>query len=56
VVREESRGLYDRRGKSDLVFYNDDIMRRIRDYPENWLDLPDDELYALSLKIAKNPS
>ena len=31
-----------------LVFETDHIARRVRVYPANWADLPDDELYALS--------
>lgn len=31
-----------------LVFENTKIARRVRVYPQNWRDLTDEELYALS--------
>ncbi len=31
-----------------LVFLGTSAARRVRTYPANWRDLPDDELYALS--------
>jgi hypothetical protein len=40
---------YDRRGSSTLVFYTDETMRRVRQFPANWHTLSDDELYALSM-------
>jgi hypothetical protein len=48
VVREVAGGSYDRRGTTTLVFTTDDAMRRVRQYPANWFDLPNDALYALS--------
>ena len=33
-----------------LLFTTDNVMRRIRRFPENWHSLTDAELYALSLK------
>ena len=38
---------FDRRNSSSLVFESDTV-RRVRNYPENWRDLRDDELFALS--------
>ena len=49
TVRELAPGRLDRRSGSTLVFDTDEIMRRIRVYPENWFDLSDADLYALSL-------
>lgn len=34
---------YDRRGSS-LVFECEDVVRRVREYPRHWLELPDAEL------------
>ena len=31
-----------------LIFYGHSSARRVRDYPKNWLDLSDEQLYALS--------
>ena len=31
-----------------LVFENDRVARRVREYPANWRDLSDEQLYALS--------
>ncbi|HKW46330.1 MAG TPA: hypothetical protein VJN70_02765 [Gemmatimonadaceae bacterium] len=31
-----------------LIFETDGIARRVRTYPANWAELPDDELYVLS--------
>lgn len=49
-VREISGPTYDRRGSGSLVFLSDDVMRRVRDYPPDWHTLPDEALYALSLR------
>lgn len=34
---------YDRRGAS-LVFESENVVRRVRDYPANWRELPDADL------------
>ena len=31
-----------------LVFYGPGTARRVREYPANWMELSDDELYAVS--------
>lgn len=49
-VREVPHPPYDRRAGSCLIFDTTDAARRVRDYPANWFDLTDDELFALSLK------
>jgi hypothetical protein len=39
---------FDRRSGSSLIFESDDTIRRVRNYPENWRELSDEELFALS--------
>ena len=53
VVREVPAPQFDRRGGTHLVFDGELVMRRVRVFPPNWLDLTDDELYALSLRIER---
>lgn len=36
--------------KPSLLFTTDNLMRRIRAFPDNWHSLADTDLYALSLK------
>ena len=31
-----------------LIFFSDGLGRRVRDYPANWRELTDEELYAVS--------
>ena len=38
---------YDRRGPT-LVFESENIVRRVRRYPENWRELTDEDLFRLS--------
>ena len=33
------------------MFDGETIMRRVRDFPENWMELSDEELYALSQRV-----
>jgi hypothetical protein len=33
-----------------LVFERPEVVRRVRDYPRDWADLSDDQLYRLSLR------
>jgi hypothetical protein len=42
----ELTSAYDRRGTS-LVFESENVVRRVRDYPKNWRDLPDHDLVPL---------
>jgi hypothetical protein len=44
----EQPPVYDRRRRPDLVFESEGVIRRVRNYPTNWLDLTDDELIAVS--------
>lgn len=40
--------VYDRRSQPSLVFVSDVAMRRVRNYPAQWWELPDDVLMAVS--------
>jgi hypothetical protein len=40
--------VFDRRNTLWLVFENDDSVRRVRDFPEQWRTLSDKDLFALS--------
>lgn len=48
-VREVTVPDYDRRGGTNLIFENPEVMRRVRAFPPNWRELSDAELYSLSL-------
>jgi hypothetical protein len=48
-VREVGPPAYDRRASASLIFYTDEVMRRVRQFPPNWRELSDEELYALSM-------
>jgi hypothetical protein len=39
---------FDRRCTPSLVFESDHTVRRVRDFPEQWRTLSDDDLFALS--------
>lgn len=47
-VVERPFGQYDRRRGLSLIFSSDSAVRRVRDYPADWIDLPDEALAALS--------
>jgi hypothetical protein len=47
-VYELGPASYDRRGSNTLVFESEGVIRRVRNYPENWRDLSVEELVALS--------
>lgn len=40
---------YDRRSRPDLLFESEYVMRRVRNYPSDWRELSDEQLFALSL-------
>ena len=42
---------FDRRATASLVFESDAMMRRIRNYPADWRQLDDAELFALSWRV-----
>jgi hypothetical protein len=44
----ESHSPFDRRHGPTLLFESDAVVRRVRDYPANWRELSDDDLYAVS--------
>jgi len=44
----EQPSSYDRRNSPDLVFESASVIRRVRNYPDNWADLSDEELLAIS--------
>jgi len=39
---------FDRRSTPSLIFENEHVMRRIRNYPADWRTLTDEDLFALS--------
>lgn len=39
---------YDRRGGNTLVFETDGVIRRVRNFPDNWRELSPQALLALS--------
>ena len=41
---------YDRRRGRSLIFASETAVRRVRDFPDNWMDLSDDDLALLSWK------
>ena len=47
-VFEQAFNDYDRRSGMSLIFSSDNVVRRVRDYPVDWMDLPDVELARLS--------
>jgi len=51
LVQEIRDWGYDRRASSSLVFTSDDVMRRVRHYPQHWTELSDAELLKLSFGV-----
>ena len=47
-VFEQAFSDYDRRSGMSLIFATDAAVRRVRQYPPSWFELPDDELLMLS--------
>ena len=47
-VYEQAFGDYDRRNGTSLIFASDAAVRRVRDFPPDWMQLTDDELLAVS--------
>ena len=39
---------YDRRRGPSLIFEGSDVVRRVKRYPDNWRELDDETLFALS--------
>jgi hypothetical protein len=44
----ESTTAYDRRTRAGLVFESEAVMRRVRNYPSNWAELSDEQLFLVS--------
>jgi hypothetical protein len=49
-VYEQAFSEYDRRSGVSLIFSSDAAVRRVRDYPDNWVTLSDAQLTELSWK------
>ncbi len=49
-VHEQAFSDYDRRRGVSLIFSSDNTVRRVRNYPANWMTLSDAELALLSWK------
>jgi hypothetical protein len=47
-VYEQAFSDYDRRSGLSLIFSGDSAMRRVRNYPRDWMTLTDAELVKLS--------
>ncbi|HEY2377087.1 MAG TPA: hypothetical protein VGH98_14020 [Gemmatimonadaceae bacterium] len=48
LVYELPPAPFDRRSSPSLVFETENAVRRVRVYPEDWRELPDHDLFALS--------
>ena len=44
IVRETPLPAFDRRSGSCLIFERAEVVRRVRNFPANWLDLSEKEL------------
>lgn len=51
VVYELPASPLDRRTSPSLVFESEGTVRRVRNYPRDWRELGDEELFALSWTI-----
>ena len=47
-VYEQAFSDYDRRSGMSLIFASESAVRRVRDYPPEWMQLSDEELLSLS--------
>ncbi len=50
LVYEQAFADYDRRSGMSLIFSSDSAVRRVRDYPADWIRLSDEDLAELSWK------
>ena len=48
LVREAASPSFDRRGGLHLIFDAETVVRRVRAFPDDWLALSDEALYALT--------
>lgn len=53
TVREVPAPSFDRRGGTHLLFESLEVIRRVRAFPSNWLELDDAALYALCLDLRR---
>ena len=44
----EHLALFDRRRMTSLIFESMNVVRRVRSFPHNWHELPDDQLAEIS--------
>ena len=51
LVYELPPSPYDRRSTPSLIFENDLVMRRVRNFPSEWRSMTDDELFAVSWAV-----
>jgi hypothetical protein len=51
LVQEVAAPAFDRRGGTHLMFDGETIMRRVREFPANWMELSDEELFELSRRV-----
>jgi hypothetical protein len=49
MVREAAWGGPGGRGQTCLIFENDAVVRRVREFPADWRTCSDEALYSLSL-------
>jgi hypothetical protein len=56
IVREVQAPSFDRRGGTHLLFESLEVIRRVRVFPSNWLELDDAALYALCLDLRRPQS
>ena len=47
-VYEQAFGDYDRRSGMSLIFASETAVRRVRDFPSDWMELSEEELLTLS--------
>lgn len=50
-VQEVPAPSFDRRGGTHLLFDGETVMRRVREFPVNWFDLSDEQLYELCRRM-----
>ena len=48
IVYELPPDVFDRRKSPSLVFESQEAIRRVRNYPQEWRDLSDEDLFAVS--------
>jgi hypothetical protein len=51
IVREVPAPVFDRRGGTHLLFESLEVIRRVRTFPRDWMELDDGALYTLCLDL-----